>query len=77
MNNNKYYSDFYELADKRSIEATASILGITDPALRNHVISQFRDRKSGNAFLADPVFESTFPWEAGSSTMQDLAGELL
>jgi len=77
MNNNKYYSDFYELADKRSIESTASILGLTDPALRNHVISQFRDHQNGNAFLADPVFESTFPWEAGASTMQDLSGDLL
>ncbi len=73
----KYYSNFYERADKRAVEATVSILGITNPALRSHLIKQFHDSAGGSAFLADPVFESTFPWAASSTTMQELGENLL
>lgn len=77
MNHSNYFRNFYELANKRAIEATASILGITDSSLRRHIIEQFRDQEGESKFLADPVFESTFPWESGDSTMEMLSGDLL
>ena len=77
MKDNQYFSNFYNLAEQRAVEATVSILGITQPELRAHLISQFQDSANGSAFLADPVFESTFPWESSSTTMNELGGELL
>lgn len=62
----------------RSARATLDQLGLAPGPLRNHVRSVL-DRPAGHegSFLAEPVFEATFPWRLGRQTMADLAGELL
>jgi len=77
MSNNNYFSSFHELAEKRAVEATVSILGITNPKLRSHLIQQFKDTENGNSFLADPTFETMFAWKSGEVTMEQLSGKLL
>ena len=77
MSSNHYFSTFHDLTEKRAVEATVSILGITNPKLRNHIIQQFRSPNRDGTFLSDPVFEAIFPWESGSATMEQLAGDLL
>lgn len=77
MYNNKYFSNFRDLSERRAVEATVSVLGITNPRLRNHLIQQFKSGKKDSSFLSDPVFEVMFAWESGSVTMEQLAGGLL
>lgn len=69
-----YYKPLVTHLENRSVESTVSILGITDPKLRAHLVKQFSDRENGTAFLADSVFEATFPWEPSNHQMQQLAG---
>ena len=77
MYRQNYFSSFFDVTEKRAVEATVSILGITNPHLRNHLVTQFRTAGNGNAFLADPTFEALFPWNNGDLTMEQLAGGLL
>ncbi len=73
----EYYRDVRARISKRSVESTVSILGISDKALRQHLVAELSKRNSGNGFLSDPVFESMFSWEPSDVTMDDLAGNLL
>lgn len=70
-----YFKSMVEQSVTRSKEATLSILGITNPQLREHLAQQM-STESGEegAFLASPVFEPTFGWEEAAPTMADLAG---
>lgn len=70
-----YFRSMVEQSVARSKEATLSILGITNPQLREHLAQQM-SAESGEegAFLAPPVFETTFGWEEAAPTMADLAG---
>ncbi|WP_342208494.1 DEAD/DEAH box helicase [Shewanella xiamenensis] len=74
-------SFFYNLVTQsisRAKEATLSVLGITNPQLRNH-LSDLLSAESGDpqAFLAAPVFEHTFGWETAEQQMTELGGNLL
>ncbi|MXX73992.1 MAG: DEAD/DEAH box helicase [Holophagales bacterium] len=62
----------------RAARATLDQLGLAPGALRGH-LRTILDRPAGHdgSFLADPVFEATFPWRTVEETMSDLAGELL
>ncbi|MEI6269087.1 MAG: DEAD/DEAH box helicase [Methylococcaceae bacterium] len=63
---------------ERSAEATLSILGISDPALREFLSDQFNQPLGdSNNFLADPVFEAIFGWEEAKTSMAELAGKLI
>jgi hypothetical protein len=75
MPTNKHYSNLITQTARRSVEATTSILGITDKHLRKHLGQELN--KDGLGLLADPVLESTFPWETGSQRMDSLSGSLL
>jgi len=75
MPTNKHYSNLITQTARRSVEATTSILGITDKHLRKHLRQELD--KDGLGLLADPVFESTFPWETGDQRMDSLSGNLL
>ena len=74
-------SDFQLLIgqlSQRSAEATLSILGISDPVLRQFLSEQFnKPLGDSNNFLADPVFEAIFGWEEANISMERLAGSLL
>ncbi|MDO9519388.1 MAG: DEAD/DEAH box helicase [Pseudohongiella sp.] len=69
-----FFSGLVEQTLSRSTESTLSILGITDPTLREHLTSLMSsDPGSGASFLASPLFEHTFGWSESAPTMQALA----
>lgn len=74
----RYFSSLVEQAISRTKESTLSILGVTNPNLRNH-LSEIMSSDCGqeSAFLAPPVFEHTFGWEFADPKMSVLAGNLL
>ena len=73
-----YFQPLIGQLSQRSAEATLSILGISDPALRQFLSDQFNQPLGdSNNFLADPVFEHIFGWEEANISMERLAGPLL
>ena len=70
-----YYQSIFNLVSTRSVEATVGMFGITDKALREHLVKELSNRKT--RFLADPVFESMFSWEKSDVTMDSLANGML
>ncbi len=72
---------FNELVDQslsRTRESTLSVLSLTDRGLREHLSEQFQDELGADGcFLAPPVFEHTFGWEASDKTLGDLEGTVL
>ncbi|WP_411726866.1 DEAD/DEAH box helicase, partial [Methyloglobulus sp.] len=73
-----YFQPLIGQLSQRSAEATLSILGISDPALRQFLSEQFNQPiGDSNNFLADPVFEAIFGWEEANISMERLAGSLL
>lgn len=62
----------------RTREATVSILGITDPGLRAHLVERLsNDIQASESMLATPLFEHTFGWEPGEYSLDQLSGSLL
>jgi superfamily II DNA/RNA helicase len=73
-----YFAPLINQLSQRSAEATLSILGISNPALRQFLSDQFNAPfGDDNNFLADPVFEAIFGWEEANQTLERLAGSLL
>lgn len=73
-----YYSDLLEQACQRTKESTLSVLGISDPELREHLAEQMSQLPGSKfSFLAPPVFEHTFAWKQAPVTMSELSGKLL
>ena len=73
-----YFEPLINQLSQRSAEATLSILGISNPALRQFLSQQFNSPfGNDNNFLADPVFEAIFGWEEAHQTLEHLAGSLL
>ncbi len=77
MSSNNYYQNIYNLISKRSVEATVSMLGITNKELRQHLVQELSTQIDDKSFLANPVFEAMFGWEKSEETMNTLAGRLL
>lgn len=77
MATDNYYSSLINQIRSRSVESTVSMLGITDKNLRKHLVERLSDQRAGTSFLADPVFEVTFPWEKQEKRMESFAGNLL
>ena len=74
----RYFSDLVEQSISRSKESTLSVLGITDPNLRNHLSDIMSvDCGQEDAFLAPPLFEHTFGWEYAEPKVSELEGNLL
>lgn len=72
----KYFSSLVEQSLSRSTESTLSILGITDPRLRNHLTNVMNSEcGSEGSFLSQPIFEQTFGWAESEFTMEQLASE--
>lgn len=73
-----YFKELVNQSLNRTREATVSILGVTDPGLRQHLVEQMHNRMGEEGcFLAPPVFEHTFGWEQGDVTLAQLKGDLL
>ena len=69
-----FFSGLVEQTLSRASESTLSIVGITDPELREHLGRLMNSAPGGeNSFLASPLFEHTFGWSESAPTMQALA----
>ncbi|WP_256867814.1 DEAD/DEAH box helicase [Vibrio parahaemolyticus] len=66
----QYFSTLKQQANSRAKESTLSILGINNPALRNH-LSELME--TDEKFVHGPVFEQMFAWEADEITIEDLS----
>jgi ATP-dependent helicase YprA (DUF1998 family) len=73
-----YYSRLLPELAQRAKFASVSRLGFSNAALRRHLLKQFAAPfGQEGSFLANPVFEATFGWQAAGETMADLGGNLL
>jgi DEAD/DEAH box helicase domain-containing protein len=74
----RFFSSLVQQTLSRSKESTLSVLGITNPALREHLGNQMEAEcgKEGS-FLASPLFEHTFGWQPAEPKIKDLKGSLL
>lgn len=73
-----YYKGLINQSLDRTREATLSILGVGEKGLRSHLGKAMHNRLGEDGcFLASPVFEHTFGWQAGEKTFADLRGSLL
>nr|WP_234005641.1 hypothetical protein [Cronobacter sakazakii] len=60
----RFFSSLIEQSLSRSTEATLSILGVTNPRLREHLTQQMSaDCGKPGSFLASPVFQQMFGWQ--------------
>ncbi len=75
MSINNYYQNIIKQVANRSVEASISILGITDKGLRQHLAQELNNNHLG--LLSDPVFEAMFPWETSEYLMSDLSDNIL
>ncbi|KMK11833.1 DEAD/DEAH box helicase [Pluralibacter gergoviae] len=68
-----YFSSLIEQSLSRATEATLSIVGITNPQLREH-LGHLMGAECGSAgsFLASPVFQQMFGWKESDQTMRSL-----
>lgn len=67
-----YFSTLKQQANNRAKESTLSVLGISNPSLRNHLSERF---ETVEPFVHGPVFEQTFAWEESNVQMSDLVSE--
>ena len=77
MSTSNYYRNLITQTAKRSVEATISVLGITDKGLRQHLVKELGGNEKDLGLLSDPVFESMFPWEKSDQVMSSLSENLL
>jgi DEAD/DEAH box helicase domain-containing protein len=66
-----YYKELVEKLNKKSAEATIGVLGFKSQALKKHLLNSF-SLNNKDRFLADPLFEATFPWQAANESFNDL-----
>ncbi|MDH1169162.1 DEAD/DEAH box helicase [Pantoea agglomerans] len=69
----RYFSSLIEQSLSRSTEATLSIMGVTNPHLREHLAQQMgADCGKSGSFLSSPVFQQMFGWKESNNTMRSL-----
>lgn len=74
----EHFEVLIKLLAERSAESTASWLNVRSVELRKHLLAELnRGYGQPSSFLADPVFEAVFGWQAADTTMGELAGNLL
>ena len=66
----QYFSTLKQQANSRAKESTLSVLGINNPALRNHLSERM---ETDEKFVHGPVLEQMFSWEADEITIEDLS----
>lgn len=75
---NRFYTDLIEQLNRRSTRAALGLLGFRNDALRAYLTNYFgKEAGLPGSFLADPVFEATFNWQAAELCLGELAGNLL
>lgn len=78
MTESNYFRSLVQDINTRAARAVVSQMGVHSDVLRQHLQAIF-EQEAGwkGSFLADPVFEATFPWKDAPKTMAELPGELL
>lgn len=88
MSSAHYFSSQINHIKNNAIEASVSILGFKNSALRQHVINELSQQVEGglhtyhksqkpNGLIGNSVFEVLFPWEEQGKTIADFSGDLL
>ena len=78
MTEPNYFTSLVNDLNSRAARAVVSQMGVNSNALRHHLQAIFEQEPGRRgSFLADPVFEATFPWQAAREAMDDLSGQLL
>ena len=73
-----YFTTLINDLNSRAARAAVSQMGVNSVALRNHLKENFeRNPGSDGSFLAEPVFEATFPWKQANVTMDQLSTSLI
>lgn len=67
-----YFSALKKQTNNRAKESTLSILGISNPSLRDHLSELL---EGDEPFINGPVFEQMFGWEQSEITMGDLVSK--
>lgn len=67
-----YFSKLRTQTNNKAKEASLSILGISQPELRNHLSQQMTQSE---AFVTQPIFEPMFSWEKHIHKMEELGRE--
>ncbi|AWB53682.1 DEAD/DEAH box helicase [Pasteurella multocida] len=67
-----YFSILRNQTNNKAKEASLSILGITQPELRNHLSRQI---DQDEPFVTQPIFEPMFAWEKHNKQMSELSTE--
>lgn len=68
----------YRDLSHHAIEATVSILGISNPALRQHLVNELSrlpnpESHRSSGFMGDPVFDVLFPWQSSELQTDSLS----
>ena len=78
MTEPNYFTSLVNDLNTRAARAVVSQMGVNSNALRHHLQAIFEQEPGRRgSFLADPVFEATFPWQTAREEMDDLSGQLL
>jgi DEAD/DEAH box helicase domain-containing protein len=73
-----YFTDLVAQSLSRAKESTLSVLGITNPNLRQHLNDQMQSQCGDEgSFLASPLFEHTFGWTPCVFSLANLESENL
>lgn len=73
-----FFTDLVAQSLSRAKESTLSVLGVTNPGLREHLQNQMQGQcGQDGSFLASPLFEHTFGWTPATSKMSTLVEENL
>ena len=73
-----FFTSLSDQLNRGATRAALGLLGFRSDALREHLRGLFQSAPgTGDAFLADPVFEATFGWRPAKATLSDLSGKLI
>jgi len=77
MANSRYFTTTINQVARKAKEATFGLWSLSHPSLRAHLDESLKLVGGRDAFVADPVFESMFPWQKSEATFKALGGNLL
>lgn len=73
-----FFSSIYDRLRLQNAEAILGVIGIKLNPLREYLLTRLSDPEDADeSLMADPVFESTFPWKEAADTFSQLSGNLL
>ena len=74
----KYFSELVNQSLARAKESSLSVLGITNPQLRQHLQDKMQqDCGQNESMMASPLFEHTFGWTEADKSMSELVDDKL